>query len=376
MIDLTPWPQPAPPKIRVAEPETTAAEIAAVTAALERNWIGPDGIDARRVEAELSAAFGAGAHALLVANGSVALILALRALGVGPGDEVIVPALTYAATASAVVHVGATPVFCDVDAGTWGISPATVAPAITPRTRAVIAVHLYGVPCDIAAVRDLCATAGLVLVEDSAECLLGAMDGQVCGTFGAVGTLSFFANKLLTAGEGGAVVTTDSHLARRLALLRGQGMDPDRRYVFLEPGYNFRMSGLQAAYLAAQWDRRAAITARRAAVESAYADWLGDLVVRPEPPPGGIRVPWIFTARFRDADAGRTRRVAAALAAEGIETRPVFPPLPALPAFAGHPVAGTDVALSIAATGISLPTSATVTDDDVARIVALVRTVA
>jgi perosamine synthetase len=376
VIDLAPWPQPATPAIRVAEPETTAAEVAAVTAALARNWVGPDGIDARRVEAELSDAFGPGAHALLVANGSVALVLALHALGIGPGDEVIVPALTYAATASSIVHVGATPVFCDVDARTWGLSPATVTPALTPRTRAVIAVHLYGVPCDITAVRDLCATEGLALIEDSAECLLGAVGGRVCGTFGAVGTLSFFANKLLTAGEGGAVVTTDAHLARRLALLRGQGMDPDRRYVFLEPGFNFRMSGLQAAYLSAQWDRRAAITAHRAAVESVYARSLGDLVVRPEPPPGGTRVPWLFTARFARTDAGHARRVAAALAGDGIETRPVFRPLPALPAFARYPVVGSDVATGIAATGISLPTSAAVTDDDATRIAALVRAVA
>jgi perosamine synthetase len=153
-------------------------------------------------------------------------------------------------------------------------------------------------------------------------------------------------------------------------------MDPDRRYVFLEPGFNFRMSGLQAAYLSAQWDRRATITTRRATIEWAYAHALGDLVVRPEPAPGGTRVPWIFTARFRDADPGRARRVATTLADEGIETRPVFRPLPALPAFAGCPVTGSDVATAIAATGISLPTSAAVTDADVARIVALVRAAA
>jgi perosamine synthetase len=176
-------------------------------------------------------------------------MLALKAVGVRPGDEVIVPALTYAATASSVVNVGAVPVFCDVEISSWQISSESIEQAISSRTRAIVVPHTYGVPADMDPIVSLSSLHGVPLIEDAAEAFGATYKEKLVGTFGSVGTFSFFPNKLITSGEGGLCVARTPELKSEIDLLRGQGMNPKLRYVFEVPGYNFRMTGIQAALL-------------------------------------------------------------------------------------------------------------------------------
>jgi perosamine synthetase len=366
------WPQPSKIDVQVASPWVSLDDRRAVAEALSGEWVGPNSPWHDGLERNLFQRLGQ--TVLLTSNGSVALMLALRALGVGPGHEVIVPALTYAATASSVVNVGATPVFCDVDLDTWSIDVVAASKLVTQRTRALIAVHPYGVSADLPALMNLCGGMDITLIEDAAEAFGGTLESQSLGTWGAVGTFSFFANKLLTTGEGGAVTSRNPELVRRMALLRGQGMDPKRRYYFLEAGFNFRMGALQAALGLSQIERFDQILADRRALETRYDQLLSGIMTRPAERPGSERAPWLYTGVVGDGHPGGTpRRLASALAKIGIETRPVFWPLPMMPAFRNYNAGPIPNASALARRGISLPTSHRVTLDVAERISTIIK---
>lgn len=367
---LHPWPQPPNVSVHVSEPWVTNEEMREVADCIAAGWIGSASPWVSSFERLLSERIGQ--ECLSVANGSVALDLALTALGVGPGDEVIVPALTYAATASAVIHCGAVPVFVDVDHASWTIDASLIDAAVSRKTKAVIAVHTYGVASDVRTLREFCDARGLALIEDVAEAFGGQIDGSSLGTFGDAATFSFFANKLIACGEGGAVTARDQSVLDRMRLLRGQGADPSRRYFFLEPGFNFRMPSLSAAVGVAQLRRYDAIWEKRSHLESRYAEELGPAAARPSPSFGDSRVPWIFTAQLNLKPNVSTSQIAAQLAEFGIETRPVFFPLPLMPAFRSAPCTGCRVASEISSRGLSLPTSHRVLPSDVSRICDLI----
>lgn len=350
------WPQPNRVVLNVMTPWITEVETASVSTTLESGWIGSAGSAVLNFEESLTEYLDQ--PTISVANGSVALLLALTALDIGHGNEVVVPAFSYAATASSVVRVGATPIFCDVRLDSWQLDHDLLPNLITSRTKAVILPHSYGVAGDINKIREICDRAQIFLIEDVAEAFSGKNSGQMLGTFGHVATFSFFPNKLITTGEGGAVSTSDGRLLDRLKLLRGQGMSADRRYWFLEPGFNFRMSSLQAALGIAQMKRVAEIHEIRASVEEAYFARLKDHFDIPLCNPGDERAPWIFSARLRVEDSNsKIRRVAGILAEHGFETRPLFYSLPTMPAFAGYKSGETPVANRLARFGISLPSS-------------------
>ncbi|MGH8308680.1 MAG: DegT/DnrJ/EryC1/StrS family aminotransferase, partial [Steroidobacteraceae bacterium] len=188
------------------------------------------------------------AHAVAVANGTDALILALRAAGIGPGDAVVTPAFTFAATAEAIVHVGAMPVFADIDASSFNLDPASLEAAITPATRAVIVVHLYGQTADLPAISSVCERRGLMLIEDCAQAIGADFDGRHAGAWGALGCFSFYPTKNLGAfGDAGMVVTGDARLAERVRMLRHHGSRVVYRHELV--GYNSRLDELQAAVL-------------------------------------------------------------------------------------------------------------------------------
>jgi len=348
------WPQPIELRTPLASPNLSESERVNLLDCFDSGWIGSGSQWVIKCEEQMSTFFQKPSS--LVANGSVALMLALKAVGVKPGDEVIVPALTYAATASSVVNVGAVPVFCDVEISSWQISSESIEQAISSRTRAIVVPHTYGVPADMDPIVSLSSLHGVPLIEDAAEAFGATYKEKLVGTFGSVGTFSFFPNKLITSGEGGLCVASTPELKSEIDLLRGQGMNPKLRYVFEVPGYNFRMTGIQAALLYAQMQRLETLWVEREESEGRYRKELGDIVSFPDADYDFRRSPWIATGRVEGLSGDVKRAIAIELAQKGIETRPVFYPLPEMPAFSKYRTLGHPRASKISAEGFSLPT--------------------
>ena len=260
--------------IPVAAPALDGNEKAYVLDCLESTWISSTGKYLDRFEADFAEFCGV-RHAVACSNGTTALHLALVALGVGPGDEVIVPTLTFVATANTVTYCGARPVFVDIDAETWYIDPAAIEAKITPRTKGIIAVHLFGHPADMKAIGTVASRHGLWVMEDAAQAHGAEIGGRRTGSLGDIATFSFFGNKIITTGEGGMVTTSDDDLAKRMRLLRTHGMDPDRRYWHPVIGYNYRMTNVTAAIGVAQLERVQWQLARRQELAGWYRDALG-----------------------------------------------------------------------------------------------------
>ena len=365
-------------QIPVAAPDLTGNEERYVVDAIRSSWISSTGPYVERFEREFAALCGARA-AVSVCNGTVALHLALLTLDVRPGDEVLVPSLTYIATANAVRYVGAEPVFVDVDPRTWCIDPAKLEASITPRTKGIIAVHLYGHPADMDAINHVAGVHGLWVVEDAAEAHLATYKGRPTGSLAPVGTFSFYGNKIFTSGEGGAVTLGNPHLELRMRTLRGQGMDPRRRYYFPVTGYNFRMTNVACAMACAQLERAGAIVARRREVFDQYRRHLAGVPGIAFQPVAdwAVPAPWLFSATV-DADAfGWSRdQLIEHLATAGIETRPFFMPLHRLPPFReqsarrGERLPFTD---RLGETGLNLPTFAALTEEQITAVCGEVR---
>jgi perosamine synthetase len=363
-------------KIPFASPAFDGNEFSYVTECLETGWISSQGPYVARFEREFAEFTGA-EHALTTSNGTTALHLALVALGIGPGDEVIVPNLTFAASAAAVVHAGATPVLVDVRPDDWGIDPQEAEAAITPRTRAIMPVHLYGQPTDLVALAELAERHGLKILEDAAEALGAYYQGRHVGTFGDAAAFSFFGNKLITTGEGGMILFKDPAVAARARMLRDHGMDPQRKYWHLEIGYNYRMTNLQAAVGVAQLERIPAIIARKKAIAARYNQGFRDLAFLEIPSvlPGRDNIYWAFSVVLDTGLLGMSAQdFTAKLASNGIESRPVFFPLHRMPPFAKF---GANrrfpVSERLSDYGVSLPSSATIPDEDIDRVVSTVR---
>jgi len=293
------------------------------------------------------------------------------ALNLQPGDEVIVPTVTYIATANAVRYCGAVPVLADVCADTMNIDPADIERRITPRTRGIIPVHLYGHPADMDALDAIAKRHGLWVLEDAAEAHGAEIGGRRVGAIGDCAIFSFFGNKIVTTGEGGMVTTNDDELAKRLRLYRGQGVDPERRYWFPVVGYNYRMTNIQAAIGLAQMETVDAALAERRALARLYDEALAPMrnaLLLPSERPGAHHVFWMYTVFLREGGEARRDAVMKALDADGIETRPVFYPMHVLPPYResnAYPVAD-----EWAQRGINLPTHQFLTPSDVGRIAA------
>jgi perosamine synthetase len=345
----------------VAQPILDGNEETYVTECVRTGWISSQGRFVLEFEKALGSFHGAG-PAVAVSNGTVALQLALAALGIGPGDEVVVPALTFAATASAVIHCGATPVFADVDPRTWMMGAEQIAPVLTGRTRAIIPVHLYGYPAAMRGIMELAESRNLRVIEDAAEAFGASVDGRLVGTFGDAACFSFFGNKTITTGEGGAILFRDPAVRARARTLRDHGMAPDRRYWHVEPGFNFRMTNLQAAIGVAQMERIGAILERKRQILDGYLAAFGDMpeFVQQRAGEGGTPSCWLYTLLLSDAAGIDRDELAARLIRHGIETRPTFYPLPGMPAFERFaPGQKFPAAEWIAGRGLSFPSATT-----------------
>jgi len=344
-------------KIPVGQPFIGEQEIANVVQTLREGRLTQGGV-VQQFESLLATTLNV-KHVVACSSGTAALHLALVAAGIGPGDEVLVPDLSYVSTANAVSYTGATPVLIDVDAATWNISLTDAARKVSSKTKAIMPVHLYGVPCNMDAVRTFAQAHVIDVIEDAAEGLGGQHDGAALGTHGLCGTFSFYANKIITTGEGGAVVTDDDDLANTLRYLRGQAVSPERRFWHAEVGFNYRMTDVAAAIGLAQLGRLPEFLAQRHRVVQGYRNALGGVVATPDVPG---TAPWLFTGILPEGVSyGRAERV---LAEAGIEVRPVFIPMHDLPMYA-RPAAQFPNATYIAKNGISLPTHPSMTPEDV-----------
>jgi len=349
--------------IPVAAPVFSGNEKKYVLDCLETTWISSSGKYVQAFETEFAAYCGV-EHATACCNGTVALHLALVALGIGDGDEVIVPTLTFVATANTVKYCGAQPVFVDSEPGTWNIDPARIEEKITSRTRAIIPVHLYGHPADMDAIISIARRHGLFVVEDAAEAHGAEYKGRKVGSIGDIGVFSFYGNKVITTGEGGMVVTNDGGLAALARQLKAQGAEPERRYWYSMIGYNYRMTNLAAAVGLAQLEQIDWHLERRREVTGWYREDLADsgLAWQPEQP-WARPIPWMFNVLLTQ-DAENRDEIMQRMAKLGIETRPVFYPNHLLPPYK-HDAASFPVSERIARAGISLPTWAGLTRDDV-----------
>jgi dTDP-3-amino-3,4,6-trideoxy-alpha-D-glucose transaminase len=300
-------------------------------------------------------------HCVGVANGTDALAIALRALGVGPGDEVVLPSYTFYATAEATVDVGAIPVFCDVDPSTFCITREAVQEVVTPRTKAILAVHLYGNLAPVAELAEL----GLPVLEDAAQAAGATVDGRRAGSLGDAATYSFFPSKNLPClGDGGAVVTDDDDVAMLARRLRFHGSDD--KQTFVEVGYNSRLDELQAAFLRVLLPELDGWNAARREVARLYADGgLGEHVALPEPTPGAEHVYHLYVARHPDADAVVQRLDGAGIGARAYYRVPVHRQ-PAMARFGAGPLPGTEEA---ARTGMALPMGTGLSEEAVREVI-------
>ncbi len=345
----------------VARPDLSEKEEQYVLNAIQSTWISSSGDYVERFEKEFAKACGCPSVAS-VCNGTVALHLALLALDVRPGDEVLLPSLTYVATANAVRYVGGEPVFVDVDLTTWTLDPGKLEAAITRRTRGIIAVHLYGHPADMDAISHIAGVHGLWIIEDAAEAHFARYKGRPVGSLARLATFSFYGNKIVTCGEGGAVAVRDAELDLRLRTLRGQGMDPKRRYYFPVVGYNFRLTNLACAILCAQLERKTEILEKRRRIFADYRELLEGIPGVQFQPVAQWADPgrWLFCVTIDERGYGRSRdELAKLLEEKGIETRPFFIPLHRLPPYReqssrrGEILVNTD---RLSAMGMNLPT--------------------
>jgi len=334
---------------------------------VDSGWISSLGEYVGRFERDF-AAFCEARHAVATSSGTTALHLCLVTLGIGPGDEVLVPDLTFVSTANVVRYTGAAPVLVDADPRTWGMDAADARRKLTARTRAIIPVHLYGHPVDLDPLLRLAVDHGLDVVEDAAEAHGARYKGRRVGALGRLGAFSFYGNKIITTGEGGMVVTNDPALAERAAFLRDHAMDPRRRYYHPEIGFNYRMTNIQAAIGCAQLEQADAILGRRKAIAAAYEVGLAGIagLTRPPAEAWAENVYWMYSVLVEPAFGSDRETVRAGLRARGVDSRPFFVPLHELPPYRLD--APFPVATALGVKGINLPSGTGLQPDEIATV--------
>lgn len=347
--------------IPVYQPYFTGQEKNYVNQCLDSTWISSKGEFIGRFERHFADFIGA-EYATSVCNGTVAIHLALEAIGIGDGDEVIVPTFTYIASVNTIIQTGATPVFVDSLEESWQIDPEDVKRKITPRTKAVMVVHLYGLPCNMDAITAICKEYGLLLVEDCAEAFGTRYKGQHVGTFGDVSTFSFFGNKTITTGEGGMVVFSDKNVMEKAYHLKNQGVSQTREYWHDVVAYNYRMTNICAAIGLAQLEQANEILAKKRQIAAWYREGLAGLPLKThDERPDTLHSFWMCSVAVDDAQMRQPLRDF--LKQASVETRPVFYPSHTMP----HCATGQSfpVAESLASRGINLPSYPGLKHEDV-----------
>lgn len=353
------------------------------------NWVVPLGPNVDGFENDLATWLGEKSasplHVVALSSGTAAIHLALVMLGVGPGDEVICQSFTFAASANPIVYQGATPVFVDSEPGTWNMDPELLRQAIDDRLRAtgklpkaIIPVHLYGTPARMDEINSVASAYGIPVVEDAAEALGSEYNGRYCGTFGTYGALSFNGNKMITTSGGGALICPDEESARRVKFYATQARENFPYYQHEQIGYNYRLSNISAGIGRGQMYVLDEHIARRRAIHALYVEKLkntpGITVMQPRSNVDLHPNYWLSTILVNSQEAGFTyQELSARLTAADIESRPLWKPMHLQPVFAKAPTYVNGVSEALFAQGICLPSGPMVTDEDVDRIVEIIK---
>ncbi|WP_254935786.1 MULTISPECIES: DegT/DnrJ/EryC1/StrS aminotransferase family protein [unclassified Cyanobium] len=362
--------------IPVNEPVIGEREKELVMECLNTGWISSEGPFVSQFEEAFSRRVGR-QHGIACANGSAALDIAVAALKLGPGDEVILPTFTIISCAAAIVRAGATPVVVDADPDTWNMVPEQVAAAITPRTAAIMVVHIYGLPVDMDPILDLADRHGLAVIEDAAELIGGTYRGKPCGSFGHISTFSFYPNKHITTGEGGMCVTDDPALAERCRSLRNLCFQAKQRFVHEELGWNYRMTNIQAALGLAQLENLDASLVRKRQIGVNYSEYFSNVVGLQLPLgqlPYAANLYWVFAIVLNNSSLSRSGLIEY-LSEAGIGTRPFFFPIHRQPVFLKQGLfEGVElpIAEGLSASGLYLPSGLALTDCQISRVATIV----
>lgn len=365
MTELTPIP--------VNEPLLDGNELAYLEECVRTGWISSEGAFITRFEAEFAARVGR-KHGVAVANGSAALDIAVAALRVGPGDEVILPTFTIISCAASVVRAGATPVVVDCDPITWNTTADLVEEAITPRTRAIMVVHIYGLPVDMDPILALAKRRGLAVIEDAAEMHGQTYRGRPCGSFGTISVFSFYPNKLITCGEGGMVVADDPVLAERCRKLRNLCFEPSRRFVHEEIGWNYRMTNMQAALGLAQLEKLDRTLNRKRQIGRRYTaalEKVAHLQLPLDHTDYADSIYWVYGVVLDDAVPFDAAEAMERLRKVNIGSRPFFWPMHQQPVFRRMRLfegISCPVAERIARRGFYPPSGVALTDGQIDRV--------
>ncbi|ANY65369.1 aminotransferase DegT [Paenibacillus sp. BIHB 4019] len=350
--------------IPLAGPVLNGNERKYVMDCIDTGWISSNGKYVNEFEQKFAQFCGVD-HALSCANGTVALHLPLLAYGVGAGDEILVPTFTYIATANAVKYCGATPVLVDCEPDTWNMDPQKLEEKITANTKGIIVVHLYGHPANMEQIMKVAKKHNLFVIEDAAEAHGAECNGQIVGSIGDVGTFSFFGNKIISTGEGGMITTNNKELADKMRLLRGQGMDPKRRYWFEVVGYNYRMTNMQAAIGLGQlenieWhlDKRRSVANNYIELFAPYSEWF---TIQPELS-WAKHSYWMVSILLQAKVKISRDDLMKLLDEDGIETRPLFYPMHQMPPY--YDTDNYPVADDVSARGFNVPTNALLSEMD------------
>jgi perosamine synthetase len=374
--------------IAVNEPLLEEEDFRALEEAFRSGWISSAGKYVDEFENRWAAYCGQ-RHGIAVSNGTTALQVAVEAAGIGPGDEVIMPSYTIISCAAAVVRVGAIPVLVDCDPITFCMNSGDVAARVTDKTKAIMVVHMFGHPVDMDPIMALATKHGLIVIEDAAEVhgaqyrsgwREGRNDWQTCGGIGHISTFSFFANKLITTGEGGMLLTSDDAMAQKCRDLRNLCFRSDRRFLHTELGHQFRLTNMQAAVGVNQIGRIESIVDRKRRIAGRYSDLLSDIpgIQLPKEEAWAKNVYWVYSILLGDERAMDAVQFAAALRARDIETRPFFlgmheqPVFHDMGLFAGETYPVTE---RIARKGLYVPSGLAITDAQIEAVAAAVRDV-
>ncbi len=351
---------------RFHNPRSAPRERELVLDAVDSGWVSSIGKYIDEFEAAFARYCGT-EFALTVSNGTTGLHLALVALGLGPGDEVIIPDLTFVATANAVAYTGATPVLADIDPDTLCIDPVSVESLITERTKAILPVHLYGHPADMDALTTIAKAHNVTVIEDAAEAHGAEYKGRRVGGLGQCGVFSFYGNKVVTTGEGGMLTTNDRAFYLRAKRLRDHAMSAERRYFHDERGFNYRMTNLQAALGVAQMERIDDFLKRRAEIMAWYNSAIpsGENVRLNRVKNWASSAFWMVCLEVDGFDEARRDAFMGKLKQHGIDSRPYFCTMSSLPMYKQEPL---PVAARKAQTGLNLPSFFELTQKDVERI--------
>jgi perosamine synthetase len=353
--------------IPVSDCRLDGNELRYVTQCVQSNWISSAGRFVREFEEAFAAAMGC-RYGIACSNGTTSLHLALAALGVGPGDEVIIPTFTMIATANAVRYTGAAPVLIDAERETWNLDVTQLAARITSRTRGILLVHTYGHPVDMSPLLDVAERRGLWVVEDAAEAHGARYKDRPVGSLGRAASFSFYANKIITTGEGGMVTTSDTELARLARRLKDHAFSDERHFWHKHVGFNSRMTNLQAAVGLAQTERLADLVNQRRAAAARYTARLSQVpgLTLPVERPWARNVYWMYGVVVEDAFGISRDVLRIRLARRGIETRTFFIPIHLQPVYYEHFKGQRyPVAEDLCRRGLYLPSGATLTDAEI-----------